>query len=83
MLLDQLTDLLCDYRLVTTILISHGYSEALRSDRYVCRTGDRGVVLAIRLFCLRFNDQRWIAALVSLLCAVGAVASLAPGQRII
>ncbi len=53
-----------------------------RIATWLAATGDRGACLAIPLILHRFNDQRRIAALVSLLCAVGAAGALSvPGQR--
>ncbi len=56
-----------------TILISHGYSEAQAGSLHgLLQLATAAPGLAIPLILHRFNDQRWIAALVSLLCAVGA-----------
>ncbi|EBJ3148045.1 MFS transporter [Salmonella enterica subsp. enterica serovar Stanley] len=68
-----------------TILISHGYSEAQAGSLHgLLQLATAAPGLAIPLILLRFNDQRWIAALVSLLCAVGAAGLwFVPGQAII
>lgn len=56
-----------------TILISHGYSEAQAGSLHgLLQLATAAPGLAIPLILHRFNDQRWIAALVSLLCALGA-----------
>ncbi len=56
-----------------TILISHGYSEAQAGSLHgLLQLATAAPGLAIPLILHRFNVQRWIAALVSLLCAVGA-----------
>lgn len=56
-----------------TILISHGYSEAQAGSLHgLLQLATAAPGLAIPLILHRFNDQRWIAALVSLLCATGA-----------
>ncbi len=81
---DLTRDLLCDYRLVTSNTHQPRLQLKHRQDRYTrpAAAGDRGArVQLFRLFCL-FNDQRWIAALVSLLCAVGAAGLwFVPGGR--
>lgn len=68
-----------------TILISHGYSEAQAGSLHgLLQLATAAPELAIPLILHRFNDQRWIAALVSLLCAVGAAGLwFVPGQAII
>ncbi|EAQ5667274.1 MFS transporter [Salmonella enterica] len=68
-----------------TILISHGYSEAQAGSLHgLLQLAAAAPGLAIPLILHRFNDQRWIAALVSLLCAVGAAGLwFVPGQAII
>lgn len=68
-----------------TILISHGYSEAQAGSLHgLLQLATEAPGLAIPLILHRFNDQRWIAALVSLLCAVGAAGLwFVPGQAII
>ncbi|ENN0336276.1 CynX/NimT family MFS transporter [Salmonella enterica subsp. enterica serovar 4,5,12:i:-] len=68
-----------------TILISHGYSEAQAGSLHgLLQLATAAPGLAIQLILHRFNDQRWIAALVSLLCAVGAAGLwFVPGQAII
>ncbi|EAA1571844.1 CynX/NimT family MFS transporter [Salmonella enterica subsp. enterica serovar Blockley] len=68
-----------------TILISHGYSEAQAGSLHgLLQLATAAPGLAIPLILPRFNDQRWIAALVSLLCAVGAAwLWFVPGQAII
>ncbi|EEF0837843.1 CynX/NimT family MFS transporter [Salmonella enterica] len=68
-----------------TILISHGYSEAQAGSLHgLLQLTTAAPGLAIPLILHRFNDQRWIAALVSLLCAVGAAGLwFVPGQAII
>ncbi|EEE9158559.1 CynX/NimT family MFS transporter [Salmonella enterica subsp. enterica serovar Kimberley] len=68
-----------------TILISHGYSEAQAGSLHgLLQLATAALGLAIPLILHRFNDQRWIAALVSLLCAVGAAGLwFVPGQAII
>ncbi|EDX8130521.1 CynX/NimT family MFS transporter [Salmonella enterica] len=68
-----------------TILISHGYSEAQAGALHgLLQLATAAPGLAIPLILHRFNDQRWIAALVSLLCAVGAAGLwFVPGQAII
>ncbi|ENU6633525.1 CynX/NimT family MFS transporter [Salmonella enterica] len=68
-----------------TILISHGYSEAQAGSLHgLLQLATAAPGLAIPLILPRFNDQRWIAALVSLLCAVGATGLwFVPGQAII
>lgn len=68
-----------------TILISHGYSEAQAGSLHgLLQLATAAPWLAIPLILHRFNDQRWIAALVSLLCAVGAAGLwFVPGQAII
>ncbi|MBO2315848.1 CynX/NimT family MFS transporter [Salmonella sp. 32120201201600070SM] len=68
-----------------TILISHGYSEAQAGSLHgLLQLATTAPGLAIPLILPRFNDQRWIAALVSLLCAVGAAGLwFVPGQAII
>ncbi|EDQ9881231.1 CynX/NimT family MFS transporter [Salmonella enterica subsp. enterica] len=67
-----------------TILISHGYSEAQAGSLHgLLQLATAAPGLAIPLILPRFNDQRWIAALVSLLCAVGAAGLwFVPGQAI-
>ncbi|EFS2392680.1 CynX/NimT family MFS transporter [Salmonella enterica] len=67
------------------ILISHGYSEAQAGSLHgLLQLATAAPGLAIPLILHRFNDQRWIAALVSLLCAVGAAGLwFVPGQAII
>ncbi|EAA6072321.1 MFS transporter [Salmonella enterica subsp. enterica] len=68
-----------------TILISHGYSEAQAGSLHgLLQLATAAPGLAIPLILHRFNDQRWIAALVSLLCALGAAGLwFVPGQAII
>ncbi|HAK7421354.1 CynX/NimT family MFS transporter [Salmonella enterica] len=68
-----------------TILISHGYSEAQAGSLHgLLQLATAAPGLAIPLILYRFNDQRWIAALVSLLCAVGAAGLwFVPGQAVI
>ncbi|EAX4767289.1 CynX/NimT family MFS transporter [Salmonella enterica subsp. enterica serovar Isangi] len=68
-----------------TILISHGYSEAQAGSLHgLLQLATAAPGLAIPFILHRFNDQRWIAALVSLLCAVGAAGLwFVPGQAII
>lgn len=68
-----------------TILISHGYSEAQAGSLHgLLQLATAAPGLAIPLILHRFNVQRWIAALVSLLCAVGAAGLwFVPGQAII
>ncbi|EHB3778001.1 CynX/NimT family MFS transporter [Salmonella enterica subsp. enterica serovar Virchow] len=68
-----------------TILISHGYSEAQAGSLHgLLQLATAAPGLAIPLILHRFNDPRWIAALVSLLCAVGAAGLwFVPGQAII
>ncbi|EAY3269538.1 CynX/NimT family MFS transporter [Salmonella enterica subsp. enterica serovar Typhimurium] len=68
-----------------TILISHGYSEAQAGSLHgLLQLATAAPGLAIPLILHRFNDQRWIAALVSLLCTVGAAGLwFVPGQAII
>lgn len=68
-----------------TILISHGYSEAQAGSLHgLLQLATAAPGLAIPLILHRFNDQLWIAALVSLLCAVGAAGLwFVPGQAII
>ncbi|EAA1083828.1 MFS transporter [Salmonella enterica subsp. enterica] len=68
-----------------TILISHAYSEAQAGSLHgLLQLATAAPGLAIPLILPRFNDQRWIAALVSLLCAVGAAGLwFVPGQAII
>ncbi|HGW0763091.1 TPA: CynX/NimT family MFS transporter [Salmonella enterica subsp. enterica serovar Enteritidis] len=68
-----------------TILISHGYSEAQAGSLHgLLQLATAAPGLAIPLILPRFNDQRWIAALVSFLCAVGAAGLwFVPGQAII
>ncbi|EDS9905517.1 CynX/NimT family MFS transporter [Salmonella enterica] len=68
-----------------TILISHGYSEAQAGSLHgLLQLATAAPGLAIPLILHRFNDQRWIAALVSLLCAVGAAGLwFVPSQAII
>ncbi|EHF1229758.1 CynX/NimT family MFS transporter [Salmonella enterica] len=68
-----------------TILISHGYSEAQAGSLHgLLQLATAAPGLAIPLILHRFNDHRWIAALVSLLCAVGAAGLwFVPGQAII
>lgn len=68
-----------------TILISHGYSEAQAGSLHgLLQLATAAPGLAIPLILHRFNDQRWIAAPVSLLCAVGAAGLwFVPGQAII
>ncbi|EBZ5185856.1 MFS transporter [Salmonella enterica subsp. enterica] len=68
-----------------TILTSHGYSEAQAGSLHgLLQLATAAPGLAIPLILPRFNDQRWIAALVSLLCAVGAAGLwFVPGQAII
>ncbi|ECK1920402.1 CynX/NimT family MFS transporter [Salmonella enterica] len=68
-----------------TILISHGYSEAQAGSLHgLLQLATAAPGLAIPLILHRLNDQRWIAALVSLLCAVGAAGLwFVPGQAII
>lgn len=67
------------------ILISHGYSEAQAGSLHgLLQLATAAPGLAIPLILHRFNDQRWIAALVSLLCAVGAAGLwFVPGQAVI
>ncbi|EAW7942792.1 CynX/NimT family MFS transporter [Salmonella enterica] len=68
-----------------TILISHGYSEAQAGSLHgLLQLATAAPGLAIPLILPRCNDQRWIAALVSLLCAVGAAGLwFVPGQAVI
>ncbi|HDI5802591.1 TPA: CynX/NimT family MFS transporter [Salmonella enterica subsp. enterica serovar Choleraesuis] len=68
-----------------TILISHGYSEAQAGSLHgLLQLATAAPGLAIPLILHRFNDQLWIAALVSLLCAVGAAGLwFVPGQAVI
>ncbi|EDV3695030.1 CynX/NimT family MFS transporter [Salmonella enterica] len=68
-----------------TILISHGYSEAQAGSLHgLLQLATAAPGLAIPLILHRFNDQRWIAALVSLLCALGAAGLwFVPGQAVI
>lgn len=68
-----------------TILISHGYSEAQAGSLHgLLQLATAAPGLAIPLILHRFNDQRWIAVLVSLLCAVGATGLwFVPGQAVI
>ncbi|ENB2030219.1 CynX/NimT family MFS transporter [Salmonella enterica] len=68
-----------------TILISHGYSEAQAGSLHgLLQLATAAPGLAIPLILHRFNDQRWIAALVSLLCAAGAAGLwFVPGQAVI
>ncbi|EHS5135406.1 CynX/NimT family MFS transporter [Salmonella enterica subsp. enterica serovar Poona] len=68
-----------------TILISHGYSEAQAGSLHgLLQLATAAPGLAIPLILHRFNDQRWIAALVSILCAVGAAGLwFVPGQAVI
>ncbi|ECA1249663.1 CynX/NimT family MFS transporter [Salmonella enterica subsp. enterica serovar Corvallis] len=68
-----------------TILTSHGYSEAQAGSLHgLLQLATAAPGLAIPLILHRFNDQRWIAALVSLLCAVGAAGLwFVPGQAVI
>ncbi|ECI3849199.1 MFS transporter [Salmonella enterica subsp. enterica] len=68
-----------------TILISDGYSEAQAGSLHgLLQLATAAPGLAIPLILHRFNDQRWIAALVSLLCAVGAAGLwFVPGQAVI
>ncbi|EPI9149659.1 CynX/NimT family MFS transporter [Salmonella enterica subsp. enterica] len=68
-----------------TIFISHGYSEAQAGSLHgLLQLATAAPGLAIPLILPRFNDQRWIAALVSLLCAVGAAGLwFVPGQAVI
>ncbi|MBO2431822.1 CynX/NimT family MFS transporter [Salmonella sp. 32070601201500089SM] len=68
-----------------TILINHGYSEAQAGSLHgLLQLATAAPGLAIPLILHRFNDQRWIAALVSLLCAVGAAGLwFVPGQAVI
>ncbi|MKM01572.1 MFS transporter [Salmonella enterica subsp. enterica] len=68
-----------------TILISHGYSEAQAGSLHgLLQLATAAPGLAIPLILHRFNDQRWIAVLVSLLCAVGAAGLwFVPGQAVI
>lgn len=68
-----------------TILISHGYSEAQAGSLHgLLQLATAAPGLAIPLILHRFNDQRWIAALVSLLCTVGAAGLwFVPGQAVI
>ncbi|EIT4073558.1 CynX/NimT family MFS transporter [Salmonella enterica subsp. enterica serovar Montevideo] len=68
-----------------TILISHGYSEAQAGSLHgLLQLATAAPGLAIPLILPRFNDQRWIAALVSLLCALGAAGLwFVPGQAVI
>ncbi|EBC8948624.1 cyanate MFS transporter [Salmonella enterica subsp. enterica serovar Bareilly] len=68
-----------------TILISHGYSEAQAGSLHgLLQLATAAPGLAIPLILHSFNDQRWIAALVSLLCAVGAAGLwFVPGQAVI
>lgn len=67
------------------ILISHGYSEAQAGSLHgLLQLATAAPGLAIPLILHRFNDQRWIAALVSLLCATGAAGLwFVPGQAVI
>lgn len=68
-----------------TILISHGYSEAQAGSLHgLLQLATAAPGLAIPLILHRFNDQRWITALVSLLCATGAAGLwFVPGQAVI
>ncbi|EEE9874493.1 CynX/NimT family MFS transporter [Salmonella enterica] len=68
-----------------TILISHGYSEAQAGSLHgLLQLATAAPGLAIPLILHRFNDQRCIAALVSLLCALGAAGLwFVPGQAVI
>ncbi|EAM1898941.1 CynX/NimT family MFS transporter [Salmonella enterica] len=68
-----------------TILISHGYSEAQAGSLHgLLQLATAAPGLAIPLILHRFNDQRWIAALVSLLCTLGAAGLwFVPGQAVI
>ncbi|EIK9017716.1 CynX/NimT family MFS transporter [Salmonella enterica] len=68
-----------------TILISHGYSEAQAGSLHgLLQLATATPGLAIPLILHRFNDQRWIAALVSLLCTLGAAGLwFVPGQAVI
>lgn len=68
-----------------TIPISHGYSEAQAGSLHgLLQLATAAPGLAIPLILHRFNDQRWIAALVSLLCALGAAGLwFVPGQAVI
>ncbi|ELU4396322.1 CynX/NimT family MFS transporter [Salmonella enterica] len=68
-----------------TILISHGYSEAQAGSLHgLLQLATAAPGLAIPLILHHFNDQRWIAALVSLLCAAGAAGLwFVPGQAVI
>ncbi|EJM9466708.1 TPA: CynX/NimT family MFS transporter [Salmonella enterica] len=68
-----------------TILISHGYSEAQAGSLHgLLQLATAAPGLAIPLILHRFTDQRWIAALVSLLCALGAAGLwFVPGQAVI
>ncbi|ECJ4504657.1 MFS transporter [Salmonella enterica subsp. salamae] len=68
-----------------TILISHGYSEAQAGSLHgLLQLATAAPGLAIPLILHRLNDQRWIAALVSLLCATGAAGLwFVPGQAVI
>ncbi|ECD0485796.1 MFS transporter [Salmonella enterica subsp. enterica serovar Brandenburg] len=68
-----------------TILISHGYSEAQAGSLHgLLQLATAAPGLAIPLILHRVNDQRWIAALVSLLCALGAAGLwFVPGQAVI
>ncbi|EAQ7218870.1 CynX/NimT family MFS transporter [Salmonella enterica] len=68
-----------------TILISHGYSEAQAGSLHgLLQLATAAPGLAIPLILHRSNDQRWIAALVSLLCTLGAAGLwFVPGQAVI
>ncbi|ECJ2543474.1 MFS transporter [Salmonella enterica subsp. arizonae] len=68
-----------------TILISHGYSEAQAGSLHgLLQLATAAPGLAIPLILHRLNDQRWIAALVSLLCATGAAGLwFAPDQALL
>ncbi|ASG55011.1 MAG TPA: cyanate MFS transporter [Salmonella bongori] len=67
------------------MLISHGYSEAQAGTLHgLLQLATAAPGLVIPLILHRFNDQRRIAALVSLLCAAGAAGLwFAPAQAVI
>ncbi|AMH14259.1 cyanate MFS transporter [Citrobacter sp. FDAARGOS_156] len=64
------------------IMISHGYSEAQAGSLHgLLQLATAAPGLLIPLVLYRFKDQRTIAALVSLMCAVGAAGfAVMPGQ---
>lgn len=67
------------------ILISHGYSEAQAGSLHgLLQLATAAPGLLIPLVLNRFKDQRAIAALVSLMCAVGAAGfAVMPGQALL